>query len=330
MNNILITGGAGYIGSHMICSLFDSQKKYQVTTFDNLSRGFRDACGDAIFIQGDLRSLADINRCFDYFKPDLVMHFAGLSYVGESMIKPADYYENNVIGSLNLLKVMLERDVKKIVFSSSCTTYGKTEALKLIETHTQNPISPYGHSKLIVEKIMAQYGDVSNLSSISLRYFNAAGADVHGRVKERHDPETHLIPLVLREAKRLQSGGIPADTSLEILGVDFPTPDGTCVRDYIHVSDICKAHLLAADFLLSTDSSVTKCYNLSNTRGYSVLEIIAACREITGQPIQYKIAPRREGDPPWLVGDSNLIRSELGWKPSAELKDIISSAYFEG
>ena len=321
-----MVGGAGYIGSHMVLALEDAG--YAPVVFDNLSRGHADAVANAPLVVGDLRSMPDLDRCFSTHRVDLVMHFAALAYVGESVTKPDLYYQNNVVGALNLLSAMHKHGQRRIVFSSSCSTYGEPERVPIPESHPQRPINPYGRTKLIIEQALADYAGVHGLQSVSLRYFNAAGCDPKGRAGERHDPETHLIPLVLAEAMRTKAGGKPAATSLQVFGGDFPTRDGSCVRDYIHVSDLCRAHLLASERLLSGEVSGAEFYNLANGVGFSVLEVIAACREVTGQPIEYRSVPRRPGDPGELIGDGRKALEVLDWKPEyADLKAIIRTAW---
>jgi UDP-glucose-4-epimerase GalE len=323
---VLVAGGAGYIGSHMALMLRDAG--YRVIVFDNLSRGFRDAAGDAEFFFGDLRDPPNLERCFAQYDIDLVMHFAALAYVGESVQAPAAYYDTNVRGALNLLDAMLVRGVNKLVFSSTCAIYGEPDEIPITEGHGKNPINPYGRTKLMMELAMQDYAYAHGLNSISLRYFNAAGCDTAGRVGERHDPETHLIPLVLREAMRILTGGEPADTQLAVFGEDFDTPDGSCIRDYIHVADLCRAHLLAAERLCDADNASAEAFNLSNGKGYSVKEVITACERVTGMGIPYKAHPRRAGDPAVLVGSSRLAREVLGWNPHyTELTDIVATAW---
>jgi UDP-glucose 4-epimerase len=324
--NVLVVGGAGYIGSHMVLALEDAG--YLPVVFDNLSRGHADAVSNAPLVVGDLRSAADLEACFAAHRVDLVMHFAALAYVGESVTEPELYYQNNVVGALNLLSAMRKHGLRRFVFSSSCSTYGEPEHVPIAETHPQRPINPYGRTKLIIEQALADYAGVHGLQSVSLRYFNAAGCDPDGRAGERHDPETHLIPLVLAEALRTKNGGKPVQTALRVFGGDFPTPDGSCVRDYIHVSDLCRAHLLASERLLSDKAKGAEVYNLANGIGFSVLEVIAACREVTGQPIEYQLMPRRPGDPASLIGDGRRALEVLEWKPDyAELKAIIRSVW---
>jgi len=324
--NVLVTGGAGYIGSHMLIAL--QEAGWRVSVFDNLSRGFADAVGDVPIIIGDIRNPKDLESCFLFGKFDLVMHFAALSYVGESVKAPDVYYQNNVVGGLNLLDTMRRHAIKYLVFSSSCATYGEPLKTPIKEDHPQNPINPYGRTKLIFEQALNDYAFSYGLNSVSLRYFNAAGCDPKGRVGERHSPETHLLPLVLAEALRVKYGGNPKDTSLIVFGDDFPTSDGSCIRDYIHVNDLCRAHLLAAKRMLDGKSKGAEFFNLGNGSGFSVLEIINVCRKVTGQPIEYLVGPRRAGDPAVLIGDSQRASTELGWNANfTSLERIIETAW---
>lgn len=324
--SILVVGGAGYIGSHMCLTLLDAG--YTVTVFDNLSRGHRDAVANVDLVVGDIRSDLDLRACFSRRPYDVVMHFAAMAYVGESVTEPASYYSNNVTGSLKLLDAMREANTSRLVFSSTCATYGDPLELPITEEHRQLPVNPYGRTKLMVEQVLADYARAYALESVSLRYFNAAGCDPEGRVGERHDPETHLIPLVLGQAMRVRDGMGPGETSLQVLGGDFPTRDGTCIRDYIHVSDLCRAHLLAAERLLGSQVAGAEAYNLGNGRGFSVLEVIEAARRVTGLDIRYRMAPRRPGDPAALVGCASKARSVLGWQPRiGELEEIVASAW---
>lgn len=323
---ILVIGGAGYIGSHMVLALQDAGHK--VLVFDNLSRGFADAVDTAPLVVGDLRNPKELDALFATHPISLVMHFAALAYVGESVSAPELYYQNNVVGALNLLAAMHKHGVHKLVFSSTCATYGEPVTVPITELHPQRPINPYGRTKLMIEQALQDYALAYGMQSVSLRYFNAAGCDPHGRVGERHDPETHLIPVVLAEALRLKNGGDPADTALHVFGNDFPTADGSCVRDYIHVADLCQAHLLAAQRLLSNQAHDAEFYNLANGTGFSVLEVIDACREVTGQPIQFNMQPRRSGDPAMLIGDASKAGTVLGWRPAlADLHTIIQTAW---
>jgi UDP-glucose-4-epimerase GalE len=323
---VLVVGGAGYIGSHMVLAL--QHTGYAVTVFDNLTRGFADSVGFVPLVVGDLCLPDDLDVCFSEHEFDLVIHFAALAYVGESVTEPELYYQNNVAGTLNLLAAMHKYGVNRLVFSSSCAIYGEPEYVPITEDHLQCPINPYGRTKLIIEQTLADYAAAYGLQSISLRYFNAAGCDAQGRAGERHDPETHLIPLVLAEALRLKQGGDPAATTLKVFGIDNPTQDGSCVRDYIHVADLCNAHLLSTERLFAGKVSGAEFYNLANGTGFSVLEIIAVCREITGQPIEYLIAPRRMGDPAVLVGDAGKAEKVLGWRPRVpKLRDMIRTVW---
>ncbi len=319
--SILVVGGAGYIGSHMCHALLDAG--HHVTVFDNLSRGHPDAIGDAELVVGDIRSAADLQACFARRRHDLVMHFAAMAYVGESVTEPALYYDNNVTGSLCLLDAMRRADVARLAFSSTCATYGDPLQLPITEAHPQRPVNPYGRTKLMVEQALADYAPAYGLQSVSLRYFNAAGCDPAGRVGERHEPETHLIPLALEQALRVRDGADPDETALRVLGNDFDTADGTCVRDYIHVSDLCRAHLLAAERLLAGGVATAEAYNLGNGLGYSVLEVIDAATRVTGQDVRYRVAPRRAGDPASLVGCADKARAELGWEPRIDGIDAI-------
>lgn len=324
--SVLVVGGAGYIGSHMVKML--AREGYEVTTFDNLSLGHRDAVLAGDFYEGDLLNPQDLSKLFKKNHFDLVMHFAAFCYVGESMAAPMKYYRNNVAGTLNLLDAMNAAGVGKFVFSSSCATYGIPEINPILEGAVQRPINPYGATKLMVERILKDFAPAYNLHSIALRYFNAAGCDPEGKLGERHDPETHLIPLVLREALRVLRGGAPKDTGLCVFGADFDTLDGTCIRDYIHVHDLSNAHLLAAKRLLQKEVAGFEAYNLGNGKGFSVKDVIETCKQVTGIEILYKISDRREGDPPRLVGSAEMARNVLAWQPEFnELETIIGTAW---
>jgi UDP-glucose 4-epimerase len=319
--SVLVVGGAGYIGSHMVRSL--GEKGHKPVTLDNLSTGHRDAVLFGDFIHANILTKGDMKKLFKKNSFDAVMHLAALCYVGESMRNPQEYYRNNVEGTLNLLDAMLDAGLDKIIFSSSCAVYGIPDNIPITEGHPQNPINPYGRTKRAVEDILGDYAFAYGMNSISLRYFNAAGCDPDGVLGERHDPETHLIPLILREALRIQRGGRPEDTSLEVFGEDFDTPDGTCIRDYIHIRDLCAAHMLALQFLMDDSAHGADAYNLGNGNGFSVREVIEACRRVTGIDIQYRIAERRAGDPPRLVGSSKKARAILGWEPKFKNLDAI-------
>ena len=316
MTQVLVVGGAGYIGSHMVKML--GRHGCSVTTLDDLSSGHRDAvlCGD--FVQGDMgnRAVLDavLSRGFD-----AVMHFASFIQVGESVQQPAKYYQNNVVNTLTLLDAMRAHGVNRFIFSSTAATFGEPRYSPMDERHPQQPINPYGRTKLMVEQVLADYEQAYGLRSVSLRYFNAAGADPEGQLGERHEPETHLIPLVLQAA----SGRRP---NIGVFGRDYDTPDGTCVRDYIHIEDLCSAHWLALQSLLSGAGS--QAYNLGNGQGFSVQEVIDTAQQVTGRSIAVVNGPRRAGDPARLVADSSLIREKLGWQPSyADLATIVAHAW---
>jgi UDP-glucose-4-epimerase GalE len=324
--NVLVLGGAGYIGSHMLLAL--RRVGWRVTVFDNLSRGFADAVGGVSLVVGDLRSRSDIENCLGAQKFDLIYHFAALAYVGESVHQPSLYYQNNVVGTIHLLDAMIKQGVNRIVFSSTCATYGEPTQIPIPETHPQNPINPYGRTKMVIERTLEDYAAAYQVRGIVLRYFNAAGCDTEGRAGERHDPETHLVPLVLAEAARLKGGGDPDETSLSVFGTDLPTQDGSCIRDYIHVTDLCDAHLLAGQRLLDGGSRGVEFFNLANGAGFSVLEVIDMCRQVTGQPIKYRAMDRRAGDPVTLVGDATLAGVTLGWNPRvSSLRTIVETAW---
>ena len=314
---ILITGGAGYIGSH--CYLDFTRAGYNCLIFDNLSEGHEKAVNPKDLYKGDLSNIQDIRGAFEKYPIEAVVHFAASCYVGISVKDPQPYYYNNVVNTLNLLQVMLEKNVKKIVFSSSCATYGDPLYTPLDEAHSQNPINPYGQTKYMIEKILEDYDRAYGLKYVALRYFNASGADNQSNIGESHDPETHLIPLVLKAA-------MGETKSIKIFGNDYDTPDGTCIRDYIHVNDLAKAHRLAVGKLFSGGNS--DYYNLGIGRGYSVNEIIQVSEKITGKTINKEITARREGDPPILVASNNKAKTELGWKPDfTEISDIINTAW---
>ena len=323
---VVVTGGAGYIGSHMTKML--REDGYRVVVFDNLGRGNRDAVIDAEFVKGDLTEASSLDALFSAEKIEAVLHFAAFAYVGESVNEPDIYYRNNVVGTLNLLDAMRKHDIPRLVFSSTCATYGVPQSLPITEQTPQSPINPYGQSKLMVEQILKDYAVAYQFRSIALRYFNAAGSAADGTLGERHDPETHLLPLVLFEAMRIQQGGNPHDTALMVFGDDFDTPDGTCIRDYIHVNDLCRAHVHALDRLVSQPSLGAEQFNLGVNRGVSVLEVIQSCEQVTGVKIPYKMAPRRAGDPPELVSDASRAMQELGWQPQyPDIKDSIEHAW---
>lgn len=311
--NILVVGGAGYIGSHMVKMLLSYG--YGVTTFDNLSTGYRDAVVGGEFIEADLADPAALDRTFRERKIDAVMHFASFIQVGESVREPAKYYANNVTNTLNLLDAMVAHGVKRFIFSSSAAVYGNPMAVPILEEHPKLPINPYGRTKWMVEQILEDYDRAYGLKSVSLRYFNAAGADPEGKLGERHEPETHLIPLILRAA----SGRAP---EIKVFGRDYDTPDGTCIRDYVHIVDLCEAHRIAVERLMMQGAS-SAAYNLGNGSGFSVAEVIDTAERVTGCNIKITAATRREGDPPSLVADASRARAELGWQPQFDRLDTI-------
>ena len=314
---ILICGGAGYIGSHVNKLL--SNHGYETVVFDSLIYGHREAVKWGTFIQGDLKNISDIEGVFQRYSIEAVFHFAAFAYVGESVKEPEKYYYNNIVNTLNLLHVMRKYGCKKIIFSSSCATYGEPEKMPITEQMPQNPVNPYGFTKLAVEHILQDYQRAYGLEYVVLRYFNAAGADPDGEIGESHDPETHIIPLVLDVA----SGKRP---DIKVFGTDYPTPDGSCVRDYIHVSDLAEAHLLSLNYLENGGKS--DCFNLGNEIGTSVLEVVNAVKHVTGQDFPVTFAPRRQGDPAILVGSSEKARTVLDWKPQfADINTIVRHAW---
>lgn len=317
---ILVTGGAGYIGSHAVQALQNSG--YEVIVLDNLVYGHRDIVENVLkakLIIGDISDRTLLDEVFTTHSITAVMHFAAYAYVGESITEPAKYYRNNVAGSLTLLSAMLAASVKNIVFSSTCATYGIPESVPVTEDMPQNPINPYGRSKLMVEKILADFDQAYGLKSVCFRYFNAAGADPDSKLGEDHTPETHIIPLVLQTAMGKRE-------SVSILGIDYPTPDGTCIRDYIHVVDLAQAHVLGLKQLLKVGES--DIFNLGNANGFSVREVIETAKLVTGKTINVIEGDRRPGDPPILVGSAEKAKKVLGWHPQyPELKDILTHAW---
>lgn len=307
---ILVTGGAGYIGSHACKAL--ASKGFEPIVYDNLSRGNRWAVKWGPLEEGDLGDIERVRGVLERHKPAAVMHFAAFAYVGELMRDPLLYSRNNIWGSTVLLQALVDYAPLPVVFSSTCSTYGIPQTVPIPETHAQNSINPYGFSKLVVERLLSDLELVYGLRSVSLRYFNAAGADREGEIGEEHNPETHLVPLVLEAARD--------GTAVRVLGTDYETPDGTCIRDYIHVSDIADAHLLALDYLLKGGASCA--LNLANARGYSVKEVIATAERICGRSVRMEMAPRREGDPPILVGSAMRAQSLLGWRPTRSALEI--------
>ncbi|RZB36594.1 MAG: UDP-glucose 4-epimerase [Desulfobacteraceae bacterium Eth-SRB2] len=314
---ILVVGGAGYIGSHMVKDLLDSG--YAVITLDDLSTGHRELVTGGEFIEGGLGDRVLLERLFSTHKISAVMHFAAFSLVGESVEEPLKYYRNNMAATAELLDSMIRHNVTRFIFSSTAAVYGEPVEIPITENHPRNPTNPYGKSKIAVERMLKDCDFAYGLKYISLRYFNASGADESGKIGERHSNETHLIPLVLEVATGQRE-------NIKIFGTSYPTPDGTCIRDYIHVSDLTKAHLLALNALLSGGDS--EAYNLGNNRGYSVREVIELARKVTGKPIPAIEADKRPGDPAVLIAGSDKIKKALGWKPDYEdLETIIKTAW---
>lgn len=315
--SVLVVGGAGYIGSHMTKYLDD--KGVKVTVLDNLSTGHRDLVTAGEFVEGDLGDQELLTRLFDDNQFDVVMHFAASSLVGESVSDPLKYYTNNVARTALLLKAMEQHEVKRFIFSSTAAVYGEPKQLPITEESNTSPTNPYGATKLAVERMLKDCDEAFGLKSICLRYFNACGADESATIGERHQPETHLIPLVLQVAAGVRE-------SISIFGNDYPTKDGTCLRDYVHVNDLAQAHYLAMQKLL--DGAKSNVYNLGNSNGYSVKEVIEEVRKVTGKDIAVVDAPRRAGDPAVLVAESDKARAELGWQPQYEsLAIMIETAW---
>jgi UDP-glucose 4-epimerase len=317
---ILVTGGAGYIGAHAVKALED--RGFQVIILDNLVYGHRElveANLKAKLVVGDLNDRTFLEQLFTSNKIDAVMHFAAFAYVGESVTDPAKYYQNNVVGTLTLLDAMRQHGVTNFVFSSTCATYGNPQTIPIAEDHPQHPINPYGAGKLTVERVLQDYDPAYGLKSVIFRYFNAAGADPDGLFGEDHNPETHLIPLVLQTAAGKRA-------SVSIFGTDYETPDGTCIRDYIHVTDLAQAHVLGLEYLL--EHQVSQIFNLGNGSGFSVKEVIDTAKQVTGREISIEECPRRSGDPAILIGSSTKARQILGWKPEyADLTTIVKHAW---
>lgn len=313
---VLVTGGAGYVGSH--CAKAFAKAGWTVITYDNLSRGHRDLVRWGDLIEGDILDQAFLTETLKRVRPDAVAHFAAYAYVAESMSQPEMYYRNNVGGTLNLLDAMVETGVEQIVFSSSCATYGVSDNL-ITEDTPQNPINPYGETKKTCEKMIRAYGQAHKLRSVILRYFNAAGCDPDGETGERHDPEPHVIPLAIR-------GAMDGTFTFNILGGDYDTPDGTCVRDYVHVSDLADAHWRALDYLSKDGPSDV--FNLGTGRGASVMELADAVSRVAGKEVPRIIADRRPGDPPSLVASSEKAKRVLGWEPQqSDLDTILKTAW---
>ncbi len=316
-NAVLVTGGAGYIGAHACKAL--ARAGYQPITYDDLRRGHREAVRWGPLIEGDTADGARLDETFARFEPVAVMHFAAYAYVGESVRDPALYFRNNVGGSLVLLEAALRGGAPPVVFSSSCATYGNVEIMPIAEMTIQRPVNPYGESKLMVERMLDWLSRAGKLRYVALRYFNAAGADPDGEIGERHDPETHLIPLVLDAI-------LGRHEPVSIFGTDYPTPDGTAIRDYIHVQDLAEAHVRALDYLLVGGMSTP--LNLGTGVGHSVKDVIRAAERVTGHPVPSREAPRRPGDPPILIADPSRARTVLNWQPTlTKLDEIVASAW---
>ena len=316
MKNILVIGGAGYIGSHMVRML--AKQGYNPVVFDNLSKGHREAVANYPFELGDLGDKARLSEVFKKYGIEAVMHFAAFAEVGESVKEPSKYYHNNVAKVLDLLDALVENDIKYFVFSSTAATFGEPIRPKIDESHPQNPINPYGNTKLMVEKILADFDTAYGLKATALRYFNASGADDSGEIGESHNPETHLIPIVLQAAAGKRA-------SIKMFGTDYPTPYGTCVRDYVHVNDLARAHILALEKMFK--DNVSERFNLGSGNGFSVAEIVKEAKRITGIDFTVEKAPRRDGDPAVLVADSAKAERILGWKPQYNLTRIIETAW---
>lgn len=317
MSTFLITGGAGYIGSHTAKLL--ARSGHEVIVYDNLSRGHRDLVRWGPLIEGDLRDTTLLREVLRWCKPDAVIHFAAFAYVGESVSRPEIYYDNNVNGTVSLLRAMTEARVSNLIVSSTCATYGQPDRMPITEESPQVPLNPYGHSKLMMEQICADFAKAHDLRYIALRYFNACGCDPDGDTGEQHDPEPHLIPRALMAA----DGEIDR---LDVFGDDYPSPDGTCIRDYIHVSDLATAHMAAALHLM--DGGASNALNLGTGRGISVREIIDATERVTGRRVPYRITERRAGDPAVLVAAAAKANAVLDWKAThSDIDHIISTAW---
>ena len=316
---VLVLGGAGYIGSH-ICKML-SHYSHKSVVVDNLSTGHRDAVRWSHFIEADILKPGALVRILQDEGPfDLIMHFCAKSLVGESVQKPALYYRNNVVGTLNLLDAMVETGHDKLVFSSTAAVFGMPEKDEIDEQHPRFPINPYGQSKKMIEDVLGDYHEAYGIKSVALRYFNACGADPEGDIGERHEPETHLIPNILKSATAGKT------TLLKVFGDNYPTPDGTCIRDYIHVNDLASAHILAGEYLQTHAGAFA--FNLGNGDGFSVFEVIKAAAKVIGQNIAYTIEAPRAGDPPVLVADAKKAGVVLGWQPDyIDIESIIATAW---
>lgn len=312
----MVCGGAGYIGSHMVRAL--DRAGHDVLVFDDLSTGHRPAIAGIPLYEGNILDAEALDAAMGGFRPDVVFHFAALSIVADSVREPLRYYRNNVNGSAELIEAMVRHGVRRIVFSSTAAVYGTPQGREIAESHPLNPINPYGSTKLVVEKMLAEAARAYGIRSVSLRYFNAAGADPMGDIGEAHEPETHLVPNALRAAM----GGPP----LTVFGTDYGTRDGTCIRDYVHVNDLARAHLLAADYLADHEGAYA--FNLGSGRGCTVREIIDAVARVSGHEVAFSLGARREGDPAELVADHSLAARELGWAPTmSDVDSIVETAW---
>ena len=317
MGRFLVTGGAGYIGSHTAKML--AKTGHQVLVYDNLSRGHRDLVKWGHLVEADLRDTVVLREAMRWFRPQAVIHFAAFAYVGESVTNPHMYYDNNVGGTLSLLKAMTEAKVSNLIVSSTCATYGQPDRMPITEETPQRPINPYGHSKLMMEQLCRDFDQAHGIHYMALRYFNACGCDPDGETGERHDPEPHLIPRALMAA----AGAIDA---LDIFGSDYSTPDGTCIRDYIHVNDLATAHIAGAMYLM--DGGKSDAVNLGTGNGASVKQVLDATARVAGKPVPHRMSPRRAGDPAELVAAVGKARSLLNWQAgNSDLDQIISSAW---
>lgn len=315
--SVLVTGGAGFIGSHACKAL--AKAGYLPVSYDNLVHGHEWAVKWGPLELGDILDRARLDQVMDKYRPRAILHFAAFAYVGQSVTDPGRYYHNNVVGSLTLLEAMRDHKVEQIVLSSTCATYGPPDVLPILEHSPQRPINPYGASKVMVERMLADFGEAHQLRWTALRYFNAAGADPDGEIGEDHDPETHLIPLVLDAASGRRA-------HVTIFGTDYDTPDGTCIRDYIHVADLADAHVRALEALESAAPS--RAYNLGNGQGFSVRKVVETVERVTGLEVPVRIGDRRAGDPAALVSDASKARSDLGWQPRIpDLDDIVRTAW---
>lgn len=315
--NILVTGGAGYVGSHACKAL--AAAGFLPIVYDNLVYGHPWAVKWGPLVEGDINDRQALEEVFRQYRPEAVLHFAAYAYVGESVEDPIKYYRNNIVGSVNLVETMIAHGVKKFIFSSSCATYGIPVSERISELHRQEPINPYGFTKLAIERLLHDVAHAQSLRYTNLRYFNAAGADVEGEIGEQHDPETHLIPRVLEVAQGVRE-------AIEVYGTDYSTPDGTAVRDYVHVSDLAVAHVRALERLIQGGESIS--LNLGVGRGYSVKEVISAVERVTGRHVNVHNRPRRPGDPAMLVANPDLARAEIAWAPHySDINKIVETAW---